>query len=257
MIRRHNKAKKFFWLTLIILILGLGGFLRPVQEGWWSVTKSIQGWFWQGGRYLSWWWKTPQLLNQRDALLAEKNLWLSEKAKMLNLERENSTLRQATKLFELNQVAYLGAGVIAKDKYNERSLIINRGERNGVKLGQVFINEQGVVLGKVVEVGLDRSTILLISDHKSQLAVAINQGITLGLAVGSLGGGLIINYIPLEAKVELNQLVYTSGLEGLIPAGLIVGKISGLSKEVGDLFQQATVESLINFQEISQGWLLQ
>ncbi|MCX6784566.1 MAG: rod shape-determining protein MreC [Candidatus Komeilibacteria bacterium] len=255
--KRGHATKRFFWSGLVIAILLLSGLLKPVQEFWWGVTSGVQSWFWQTGSYVQWWWHTPQLLAERNALQAEKYTWLANQAQVLSLEKDKIILENALKFLATKKFNYLGARIIAKDKFNERLVIVDRGQNNGAEKGQAFINEQGVILGKVVEVGPDRSSVLLLGDPKSQLAVAIQDGSTIGLVEGRLGGGLVMNYLPLAAEIKLNQLVYTSGLEPKIPAGLVVGQITAVRKEVGDLFQEAGIQSPVNAQESSQGWLIQ
>lgn len=254
--RQKTKTKRIFWLSLIIAALFLSGFFKFTQEIWSTATGGLQGFFWQAGYYLQWWAKTPQLLKERDELLAKKNAWFSDQAKLLNLERENASLRQALKFVTENKLDYLGVRVLTKDKLNERLLIIDQGQTSGIKRNQPLVNEQGVILGKVAEVNSDRATILLLNDPKSQLAVALEGFSTIGLIHGRLGGGLVIDYIPLDVALKINQLVYTSGLEPGIPAGLAVGQIVGIRKEIGDLFQEASVQGFINFQEINQGWII-
>lgn len=254
--RQKTKTKRIFWLSLIIGALLISGFFKFAQEIWWTTTSRAQGFFWQAGYRLQWWMKTSQLLKERDELLAKKDAWFSDQAKLLNLERENSTLRQALKFVTENKLDYLGVRVLTKDKLNERLIIVDQGKNSGLERGQPLVNEQGVILGKVVDAGSDQATILLLNDPKSQLAVALEGISTLGLVHGRLGGGLVMDYIPLDVPLKINQLVYTSGLEPGIPAGLVVGQIVNIRKEVGDLFQEASVQSLINFQEINQGWII-
>lgn len=254
--RQKTKTKRIFWLSLVIGLVLLSGFLKVVQEAWWTTTSQAQGFFWQVGYYLQWWAKTPQLLKERDDLLAKRDTWYSDQAKLLNLEQENNTLQKALKFVTEKKLDYLGVRVLTKDKLNERLIIVDQGQNSGIERDQPLINEQGVVLGKVVDVSSNRATILLLNDPKSQLAVALEGVSTLGLIHGRLGGGLVMDYIPLDVSLKINQLVYTSGLEPTIPAGLIVGQIVSIKKEIGNLFQEASVQSLVNFQEINQGWII-
>ena len=256
MVRHKAITKQLFWFGLIIAVALLSGVLKPVQEAWWMISKSIQGEFYQAGYYISWWWQTPKLLEERNALLKEKYTWAVDQAKLINLEREKKTLEEALRFFSTKKFDYLGVRIVTRDKFNERLVTLDQGQKSGVEKGQVFVNEQGVVLGKVVEVGPDRAIVLLLNDPKSQLAVAIENADTLGLVQGRLGGGLIINYVPFDTQLKTNEVVYTSGLEPLIPSGLVVGLITSITKEIGDLFQEASVQSLVNFQEINQGWLI-
>jgi rod shape-determining protein MreC len=56
--------------------------------------------------------------------------------------------------------------------------------------------------------------------------------------------------IPQDASVQVGDLVLTSGLGGGYPPNLLIGQISGLRSRDQDLFQRATVQSVVDFSQL-------
>ncbi|MGD9015701.1 MAG: rod shape-determining protein MreC, partial [Candidatus Omnitrophota bacterium] len=151
---------------------------------------------------------------------------------------ENMRLRELLDFKEKSIYPLTAASVIGYDPTNLSSIIIlNKGKQQGIKKDSAVITNDGLV-GRIIEVGEQTSKVLLIDDINSGVAAFIQRSRQKGLVSGTLGRELILQYLPARADVQVSDLVITSGLSGLYPKGILVGKIKEIKKEKipGEIF---------------------
>lgn len=143
---------------------------------------------------------------------------------------------------------YLTANVIASDDPNTllRTIIIDRGSRDGVTRGMAVVTDQGM-LGRVLRVAAGASQVLLITDPSSAISARLQTSRTQGSVVGDLSGNLTMTFIPLTAQVNVGDLVMTSGLGGNLPSDMVLGQVTSVQQFESELYQEATIRSLNNF----------
>ena len=95
------------------------------------------------------------------------------------------------------------------------------------------------LVGRVAEVGLRSSKVQLLVDSTSAVNVRIQSSRVTGLAEGQPDAELSMTQIPLDATVNVGDIVLTSGLGGNLPRSLIVGQVTDVSRRDIDLFQSA------------------
>jgi rod shape-determining protein MreC len=146
---------------------------------------------------------------------------------------------------------YVSADVIGRDLAGVVQVIhINAGTRNGVSIGDPVVTPVGLV-GRVIEVSATGAEVLLITDQNSSVnARVLNNTRDQGLLRGSLSGELTLDFLDLNAPVTENQQVYTTGETQNFPPDILLGQISGVRISTNELFKQATVESLVDFQSL-------
>jgi rod shape-determining protein MreC len=143
------------------------------------------------------------------------------------LEMENARLREL-----LDSTARVGSrALIAEilavdlDPYRQR-FDLNRGLVDGVYVGQALIDAQGVV-GQVVRVGPLTSEAVLITDADHAVPVSVNRNGLRTIAVGTGDAGrLRLPYLTNNADVAIGDLLVSSGLGGVFPAGYPVGRVT-------------------------------
>lgn len=132
------------------------------------------------------------------------------------------------------------------------SLIINKGSKDGLEKGLPVITNDGYIIGKLAEVNSLTSIVLLLNDIHSKLSINIdNAERSPGIVEGEFGLSLKLDLVPYDNVINDGDIVYTSGLEQNIPANFVVGKISNINKEEGQLFQHADVEPLVNYDNVT------
>lgn len=146
-----------------------------------------------------------------------------------DLSAENARLAQLLELKEKSKYKVLTARIIGRDPSAFfDSSIINRGSLDGVKLNMPVVTNGGL-LGRVTAVGPLTSQVDLITRDKSGVGAVIGEisgSNALGVVVGSSKREILeMRYVSGSVEVEVGQIVYTTGQDGIYPAGLKVGEI--------------------------------
>ncbi len=129
-----------------------------------------------------------------------------------------------------------------------RGLTIDKGQADGLRPGLAVVVDDGLVIGKLVEVRQAVSSVLLVTDRQSIMAARVqNTSQSLGVVRGERGLALRMEFIPKNDAVLPGQPVVTAGSESGIPADLVIGTIAEPSIRAGELFQNATVTSPVDF----------
>ena len=166
--------------------------------------------------------------------------------------RENQRLRGLLGLREREPVTVVPAAVVAKDATNWfHTLLIDQGARHGIGRHMAVIAPGGLV-GQVVDVSPSSARVQLITDPISSVGVLLQGSRVTGLLVGGQSGRLRIKYIPLRAEIPLGEGVITSGLGGVYPKGIVIGKVVAVEGRSGALFQEATVEPGVNYSQLEE-----
>jgi len=133
----------------------------------------------------------------------------------------------------------VAAQVIGRDATNlYRSVIINKGESDGIRSDMGVVTPAGVV-GRVVKTTGATAVVLLVTDPNNAIAGLIQRTRDEGIVEGTQQGLARLKYIPLLSTVRNGDRVVTSGLVGGFPRGLPLGTITGIDRAEGALFQSA------------------
>jgi len=145
------------------------------------------------------------------------------------LTSENERLRSLLELKEGSKYKVLSARIIGRDpSIWFDSSIINRGSLDGVKLNMPVVTKGGLV-GRITAVGPLTSQIDLITRDKSGVGGVVGEisnSNALGVVVGTSKRDLIeMRYVAGSTDVQIGQVVYTTGQDGIYPSGLRIGEI--------------------------------
>ena len=191
--------------------------------------------------------------------LKEENLNLkSQMQQIYRLESENKRLYKLINSKPKTENTYLFADIVSTSKIlNKHQILINRGSRNGIKLGSSIVNADGIV-GHVIRDQIFASEVLLISDLEHAIPVEI---VRTGLRSIAIGTGefnkLRINTLPINSNLQKDDIVITSGLGGRYPEGFPVGTITEISREVGNPFLEVEILPFANLKTINEVWVIQ
>jgi len=128
-------------------------------------------------------------------------------------------------------------------------VIINRGSNDGVLRGMPVVTDQGLV-GRVDAVIADAARVQLITDAASNVNIRLQNAEKDASLVGSVTGDVTLDLIPQDTTIEVGDLVLTSGLGGGYPPDLIVGQVVNIRSRDFDLFKQATVQPVVDFNDL-------
>jgi rod shape-determining protein MreC len=189
-----------------------------------------------------------QLLNPPDNLESSYQELLSQNTRLQALAQENDSLRALLNLKAKANYDLKVANILSRDLLNQNLLVIDVGESDGAVPGQAVVVNDGVIIGKIIEVRADASVVRLLTDGLSKVAVNIGDSQNVaGVLTGLLGLGMNLSYIPQEQVINKGDLVLTSGLNEKIPAGLVIGKVEEVKFSQEELFKQATVSPLLDY----------
>ena len=161
----------------------------------------------------------------------EKNISELNELKSKNIskniiEYENIRLKQLIDDYFVAGNEIFAKVLIDKKSPFLRSVIINKGSKNNIKLGMAVLDDI-YFIGKVVEVNYTTSRVLLISDINSKIPVSLEPNNIQAIMSGNGKEKGIIEYVSgtnLKNKSE-KLIVFTSGMAGLFKSGIPIGKI--------------------------------
>ena len=160
----------------------------------------------------------------------QKN-YKSLKAKNLNVEyvqSENKILKSKIEEITDENSEILAKVLIDKQSPFLKSIIVNRGSKDGIELGMAVLDGE-FLIGKVVEVNYMTSRILLLTDLNSKIPVSIEPNGIQSILSGTGGNKGKLQYVYNDNyKIEDGNQIFTSGSGGIFIAGIPIGKIEYL-----------------------------
>jgi len=193
-------------------------------------------------------------LRQENAALREQVKAAAQaQARAEQLEHENQVLRTELQMKEQSPYPLLTAQVISRSSENwYRTVIINRGSRDGVQQNMAVVNWQGLV-GKVSHTTPYTSTVQLMIDAGFGQQGSFGAGAKiptgeLGLIETIEGGHVRMRFLSTNPAAQVEQPVYTSG-QGVMPADLLLGYITELDSEAA-FVKYATVRPAVDFHKL-------
>jgi rod shape-determining protein MreC len=133
------------------------------------------------------------------------------------------------------------------------TVIINRGVSDGVKVNQAVVYESNLI-GKIAQVSDNFASVVLVSNVGFSVTAEALQTQSPGVVNGQGGGEIIFGNVLLSDNLKTGDLVVAKGsvdINGVgFPPGLVIGKITAVSKNPSDLFQQAKIQSQLDFAKL-------
>ena len=153
---------------------------------------------------------------------------ISEKSRALEIE--NKLLSKLLNYTPPPKAKFITARVIAEegDAFSHSIIAYTGGEGN-VKKGQVVMSDNGVI-GRVDKPGKMYAKIILITDINSKIPVMVERTRVRGILSGDNTSVPKMIFIPLSAKLSVGDRIITSGVAGVFPPGLPIGKVSSVEK---------------------------
>lgn len=122
-----------------------------------------------------------------------------------------------------------------------RTITLDKGSSSGIAVGMPVVDSYGAV-GQVIQASAATSTVRLLRDENSSVSAMIQSTRAQGMVEGSADGTLHLNLIRTDQEVSVGDTVVTSGLGGVFPKGLPLGRVTNVSRPSGALYYQIVVE---------------
>ena len=234
---------KLIFFSALSLLLVFGDkqlqFTKPLRAGLSTLILPIQWLVLQPGEALSAMGTYFQNLDQAQTNLKAAELKVLQQSvrsqQVEQLQIENQNLRQLMGLQSSIAVSSQTAEVLfdVPDPYNQR-IVIDRGQLKNVTLGSPVIDAGGVV-GQVTRVYPLTSEVTLLTDKDQSIPVLNSRTGARNITSGDVLAGLPmieLKFVPASADVKEGDLLTTSGIDGIYPAGLQVARISHIERRV-------------------------
>ncbi len=258
-----NKKKIYLLAAIILLLIFLHSIkiIKPVETYIISgINKGGEILYGIGQSWSSFFSSSEEkvdLQNNNNDLQKQVNDLLAEKAYWQTIEKENERLKNYLQFFEDNDYEKVMTRLVSSDNLfshnnSKTNIYLNKGESDGVEKGMAIINEEGILVGKILSVKENSAQACLSINEDCKFAAGFNnKDETLGVVKGNLGLTISMNLIPQDQNIKSGDLVVSSGLQNNIPSGLIIGRVSSVIKESNDIWQEATIEPLYDLKELN------
>lgn len=262
---RRNATAYMFALLLIaslsLLILSTRSFVLDVQEIGFSIFSGVRAGISAVGSFGS---RTVDAVRELATLRQEyadlvKRMEYYEVVQRdaAEIRKENIRLREQLGFHETAVFKQIPARVIGRDPDNLFSaFVIDKGAKNGIKRNMSVIafqdGQQGLV-GKIVQVGRGESLVMPVYDASAFVSARFAETRYEGIVVGQgVDRPLSMRYIKKRAKDEIRfgDLVTTSGMGGIYPKGLVIGRVSKIVFQDYETSINAELESSIDFSRL-------
>jgi rod shape-determining protein MreC len=219
--------------------------MAPLQRGASAVSGAVTG-SWRG---------VAELVRAR-----RENVVLRTRAQRLEqqldrvteIELENERLRRLLAFRETLHGDLLTARIIGRDATGlARTLLLDRGEVDGVVKGAAVVAPEGVV-GHVFLASRHAARVLVVADHNSGVDALVQRTRARGIVQGTVDAGCVLKYVKRTEDVQVGDTLVTSGLDGIFPKGLPIGQIATIDKRGKGLFQSAEVVPRVDFDALEE-----
>lgn len=198
-----------------------------------------------------------ELKKENENLLKENQNLIAENAELRDQRGENEFLRQQLQLLPRDRFALESASVISIDSTGSGAWIdIDKGSADGIREGMAVIVSKSILVGKVQQVFLKSSKVMLLSNPKSALNVLANDTGAKGIVRGEYGLGIIMDMVMQNDTINKGSEVVTSGIGSALPRGLYVGVIREVRPSEDHLFQQAFIDSPIDSSKLQTVFII-
>lgn len=223
-----------------VLLWPLSAIQRSVSTAWGNISRLLEN--------------NPDAaaLQQRLAELEAENDRLN--AEIVRLRQNENELRIVKGLLEYAgsqpDNKYLPANLVGRSTSPFLNfLILDKGSDDGIQRGMPVVTGDGLV-GRVVEVTSSACKVLPVTDPESAVAARLLESREQGMVVGRLGGGLEMQFITQQTRVQPGEVVVTSGLGGAYPPGIVIGTVAAVQQLTYEVQQRAEIVPAVDYNRL-------
>jgi rod shape-determining protein MreC len=179
--------------------------------------------------------------------LADTQIELQQQRALADRSRSLERLLELRDRLSLDTAA---AEIIAASATPDfRTVTIDKGTTQGLKADMGVIAPAGVV-GRVVTPTARASKVQLLIDRNAAAGVLIERSRAQGVALGSGDDRLRLEYVAETGDVVVGDVVVTSGIDGIFPKGLVVGRVESVDRN--GAYRQITVRPAVDFSSLEE-----
>ena len=248
-------------VTLVLMALSSNPFVRDMQSGIGFAFRPIQGALDEvadgiasiGASIV----EIDRLRVDNASLRSENDRLTAENARLPAIRRENEQLTALLQMRAGFKFQTTAASVISRESSEFRRVVgIDRGTNAGITIGDVVVTGGGALAGRVIAVGPDSATVVLLTDGTSIVIGQLVSSAGTGQVVGQLGGVLVMEQIDSSEQIALGDEVVTAGIElgggvrSPYPKGLLIGQVIDVRRDANDVVQTAYLQPAANLDRL-------
>ena len=252
-LKKHKKKLIFPSLFLIYWILllfnGSGVYLNaisifsPVEKVTSNILNGIKG-YWNGYMFL------VNTENDNSALRKKLRKMEVIKFSLDKLKKENKKLKELLSFKEEKEIKCTGASIIFRGAVSRSNTIfLDKGREDGIGKNMVVVVPEGIV-GKVVKTTKSISLVHLITHPNSAVDAIIQR--TRDRCIFQGGEPCRLKYLDDKSGAKAGDVIISSGLGGIFPAGFPLGKIVSIKKDGTGIFLNAEVIPLADLSRVEE-----
>ena len=226
----------------------------PVQRFFAGLAENVRGFFSHFG-------DISELKKENENLSAEIKQLKSKNQRNETYKIENERLRKMLNLKDTyKDFNLVAANVTGRDSSTWfLSVTLDKGSDDGLKMADTVITPYGLV-GHITDIGTDWAMVTTILDSQSTVAVMVERTEDFATVDGDvdLAGNALckMTYIPKDSTITVGDTIKTSGLGGVYPKGINVGKITKIHPENKGVSQYAEVEPYVDFNKLYEVFII-
>jgi rod shape-determining protein MreC len=152
--------------------------------------------------------------------------------------------------------AMVAVEVIGKDPNPWfKSVIIDKGTVDGISPGLPVVMPQGIV-GQVIETAARTAKVILITDHNRSVDGLARRTRTRGIIKGGPGGLTVFEYVMRNEEIQIEDEIVSSGLDGVYPKGLPIGRVVAIDQNAAGMFQSVAVLPFVDFEKLEEALVI-
>jgi rod shape-determining protein MreC len=258
-----------FIISSIMLLLSSRDFIFDVKNTGMSIFSGIRGGLHEMSSFIS---RTVLSISELSDLRKEHSDLLLQLERFQELERsnaeiyqENIRLKEQLDFAQTLRYRRIPAQISGRDPDNLFSaIVINKGSFAGVSNNMTVVAWQNgiqALVGKVIQTAVFESLVMPVFDINSlvsaRFSVSRFEGIVEGQ--GSVDTSLLMRFVPRRAREEINvgDIVITSGMGGIYPAGINIGRVSGVNIPEYETTLEVIVVPMIDFSRLEYVFVIE
>ncbi len=190
-------------------------------------------------------------------LKAEVNILKTRLMSQEEVIYENTRLQRLLDFKQKLVYSSIVASVIGRDpSYWNSSIVIDKGEEDGIAAGMSVVNDLGVV-GKIITVGKKQSKVILLTDPQFSVAALVKRPRENGLISGTLQGKCQLTYVDDASDIRVGDAVITSKLSSSFPESLFIGHVESVEQSEEGIVNQYIVKPSVSFSSLEEVLVIQ
>lgn len=222
----------------------------PIQKGFAYVVKNTQD-------TLGYFNNAKMLTDENNSLKIKISQLEEENRKLAGLEYENQRLRDILDVKgKYENYNMITCRIIAKESGNWFNIFtIDKGTKDGVNYNMAVVTPKGVA-GQIISAAPDSAKVMSIIDSGSSVSGRLSKTRDLVILRGDLklkeNQFLKMLYIPVSVQILDGDIIETSGIGGIYPPGIMIGKVKNIDNKIPKAVRYAVVEPAVDFKKLEE-----